>query len=98
MIKPAGYRMLIKPVEVEEKTAGGIILPEQVLEKDQQAQIFGTVVAMGEFCFKEYPANWCQVGDMVSTTRYVGFAITDPASHEQFRLINDLDVMAVITP
>ena len=96
MIVPAGYRVLIKPVEVEEKTAGGINLPDQVKEKDQNAQIFGTVVAVGEFAFREYPAHWVKRGDMVSTARYAGFSITDPGTGDSFRIINDLDVLAVV--
>ena len=42
-IKPLGDRVLIKPLESEEKTAGGIILPDTAKEKPQQ----GEVVAVG---------------------------------------------------
>ena len=42
-IRPLDDRVLIKPTESEEKTAGGIVLPDSAKEKPQQ----GTVVARG---------------------------------------------------
>jgi len=42
-IKPIGERALIKPIKEEEKTAGGIYLPESAKEKRKQ----GTVVDIG---------------------------------------------------
>jgi len=41
--KPNEDRVLVKPAEAEEKTAGGIIIPDTAKEKPQQ----GTVVAVG---------------------------------------------------
>lgn len=36
-IKPLGERLLIKPVKVEEKTAGGIYIPEEAKKEKKQA-------------------------------------------------------------
>lgn len=95
-IIPAGYRLLIKPQEVEEKTAGGIYIPDQVKDKDQAAQMHSTVVAIGKDAFKEYPKRWCDIGDTVLTAKYIGQNVTDPENGEEYRLINDLDVLAVV--
>jgi chaperonin GroES len=42
-IKPLGDRIVVKPMEAEEKTKGGIILPDTVKEKPVE----GTIVAAG---------------------------------------------------
>ena len=42
-MKPLGDRVIVEPLEQEEKTASGIILPETAKEKPQQ----GTVLAVG---------------------------------------------------
>ena len=44
-IVPLGERVLVKPVKEEEKTAGGIYIPQSAQEKKKQ----GTVVAVGTF-------------------------------------------------
>ena len=97
MLKALGYRMLIEVAEVEEKTAGGIVLPQATIEADQNAQEFGKVVDIGEFAFREYPARWCQIGDVVSFQKYVGKVIIDPETKKKFRVINDIDVHCVVS-
>lgn len=92
MIIPAGYRMLLKMDEVEEVTAGGIILPQQTKDADEAAQEWGTVVALGPFCYHDYQRPWCGVGDKVSITRYAGKVVIDRATGEKLRAINDIDI------
>ena len=48
-LKPLGDRLLVKPIEQEEKTASGIILPETAKEKPQE----GEVLAVGPGSRKE---------------------------------------------
>ena len=96
MLKALGYRMLIEIEEVPEATSGGIILAPQTIEADTAAQEFGTVVDIGEFCFKEYPVAWCKVGDVVSFQKYVGKVIVDPETQKKYRVINDIDVHCVV--
>ncbi|MFH1269976.1 MAG: co-chaperone GroES, partial [Candidatus Omnitrophota bacterium] len=43
-IKPLGDRVVVKPLEAESKTKGGIVLPDTVKEKPQE----GKVVAVGK--------------------------------------------------
>lgn len=98
MLVPAGHRVLVKPDTVEEVTKGGIILTATVKEKDELAGIFGTVVAVGDTAWKDYSSGepWAKVGDRVAFAKYGGFIIADPATDEQFRLLNDEDIVAVI--
>ena len=98
MIEPAGHRVLVTPEKVDERTAGGLFLPDQAKDARTQSQIFGTVVAVGKNAFKAFDDghSWCEVGDKIAFAKYGGFIIEDPETKEQFRLLNDEDVCAVI--
>jgi chaperonin GroES len=96
MIKPCGYRVLLKPEEVEEKTKGGIVIPEAIRDKDQFRQQISTVVAIGEFSFQDYPGQWYKVGDTVLTKEFPGICVKDRDSGESYRLVNDTDILAVL--
>ena len=97
MIVPAGYRVLIKPDKIEEKTAGGIIIPESSREREQFKQMVSTVVSIGEFAFEDYKGHWYKVGDRVVTKEYPGVIVKDPENGEEYRLINDADVLAILS-
>lgn len=69
-------RVLIKPAAAEEKTAGGIIIPDTAKEKPQK----GTVVAAGPGKYAEQTGNLIpvkqQVGDVVLYGKYAGTEIS----------------------
>lgn len=50
-IYPTGRRVVVRPDEIEETTAGGIIIRKQDAERHQQAQSTGTFVAAGPECW-----------------------------------------------
>lgn len=95
--KPAGYRLLIACPKVEEKTKGGIYIPDDLKKKEEHASIVGYVVAMGADAYmdpKRYPDGpWCKEGDWVLFRAYSGtrFNVNDV----EFRVINDDTVEAV---
>tara|TARA_R100000005_G_C4820576_1_gene102127 strand:- start:145 stop:516 length:372 start_codon:yes stop_codon:yes gene_type:complete len=98
MPEPKGYKLLISPVEVEEKTEGGVIMPDQIRDAEGIASIIGYVVSMGPDAYKDkekFPTGpWCKKGDFVIFRSYSGtrFKIH---THE-FRIINDDTVEAVV--
>ena len=96
MIYPAGHRVLVKVEEVEEKTKGGIFIVNA--DKQTEANIFGEIVAVGPTAWRAFDDGdaWAQVGDKVAFAKYGGFIIEDPETKEQFRLLNDEDITAVI--
>jgi len=73
-IKPLEYRILVLPKEVETKTAGGIILPDDKMEKDGFQRREGILVDMSPmaFTFPDWPADQPKpkVGDRVMFARY----------------------------
>ena len=52
MIEPAGHRVLVKVEEIEEKTQGGLYIPKTVADKETEANIFGTIIALGKTAWR----------------------------------------------
>ena len=96
--KPTGWRLLVLPFKMEEKTKGGIVLAETTLEKQQVASQVGLVMARGPDCYKDkerYPEGpWCKEKDWVMFARYAGSRIKIDGG--EMRLLNDDEVLATI--
>jgi len=59
------------------------------------AQINGVVIELGTTAYADQDSPWCYVGDRVIIGKYAGL-IYDGADGKKYRVINDLDVVAVI--
>ena len=95
-IKPVGWRVLIKPKEVLEKSKGGIILStEKTKEREQMANTTGVVIAMGSQCYGDEPAPWCAVGDKVIFAKYAGL-LYKGKDGESYRMVNDKDITGTL--
>jgi len=98
MPKPKGYKLLISPVQVEEKTEGGVYVPDAIRDAEGIASIVGFVVKMGEDAYKDknkFPNGaYCKEGDFVIFRSYSGTRFK--IHNEEFRLINDDTVEAVV--
>ena len=96
--KPTGWRMIVLPFKMKEKTKGGLVLAETTLERQQVASQVGLVLAMGPQCYKDkerYPEGpWCKVNDWVMFARYAGSRIKIDGG--EMRLLNDDEVLATI--
>ena len=96
--KPTGWRMLVLPFKMKDKTKGGVILAEDTLERQQVASQVGLVMAMGPQCYKDkerYPEGpWCKEKDWVMFARYAGSRIKIEGG--EMRLLNDDEVLATI--
>jgi chaperonin GroES len=97
MIQPAGHRVLVKVEEAEKVTKGGILIPENVQDRNTEAASIGVVVAVGPTAWAAFDDGtpWAAVGDKVAFAQYGGKKITDPATEETFRVLNDEDIIAV---
>ena len=96
--KPTGWRLLVLPFKMKEKTKGGLVLAETTLEKQQVASQVGLVMAMGPDCYgdkERYPDGpWCKVNDWIMFARYAGSRIKIDGG--EMRLLNDDEVLATI--
>lgn len=92
-IKPLGDRVLIKRLEAEEKTAGGIVLPDTAKEKPKQ----GRVVALGngrQLDSGEVAPLQLSEGDTVLFGSFAGTEVT--VEGEEYLLMSESDVLAII--
>jgi chaperonin GroES len=96
--KPTGWRLLVLPFKMKDKTKGGVILAEDTLERQQVASQVGLVLAMGPQCYKDkerYPEGpWCKVNDWVMFARYAGSRVKIEGG--EIRMLNDDEVLATI--
>ncbi|HXH19378.1 MAG TPA: co-chaperone GroES [Chitinophagales bacterium] len=87
-IKPLADRVLVKAQAAEEKTKGGIIIPDTAKEKPQK----GEVVAVGSGK-KDEPIT-VKVGDTVLYGKYAGTEIN--IDGEDYLIMRESDILAVI--
>ena len=90
MIQPLGKRVLVKPLEKEEKTKGGLYIPETASENNRSQE--GEVMVLG-VCKKDH-AFKVKVGDRIFFKKY---------SSEEFELegqkyiiVEEKDILAII--
>ena len=96
--KPTGWRMLVLPFKMKEKTKGGIIIAEPSLERQQVASQCGLVLRMGPDCYTDkerYPDGpWCKEKDWVIFARYAGSRIKIEGG--EVRMLNDDEILATV--
>jgi len=96
--KPTGWRMLVLPFRMDEKTKGGILLGGETIDRQQVASQCGSVLAMGDACYRDkerYPNGpWCKVGDWVVFARYAGSRIEIEGG--EVRLLNEDEILATV--
>ena len=98
-IEPKGVTVLIKPKKVDDKSAGGILIPVSVRNREQAAVTEGEVIAIGPSAWADYEENdGVQVGDWVAYAQYAGHFIADPEGKDRdgYVIVNDQDIKAVI--
>lgn len=92
MLQPLGDRVLIKPLAAEEKSAGGIILPEKAQEKPREGEVIA--VGPGKLNDKgERKVLTVKQGDVVVYSEYGGTEIAYEGT--DYLLIDEGSILAV---
>jgi len=95
-INPVGWRILVKPQEINETSAGGIIVTTgSFKDREQLGNTTGIVVAMGDQCYADEPTPWCAVGNKVIFAKYAGLMYLGKDG-QQYRMINDKDITGTL--
>ena len=92
-IKPLADRVVVKPAAAEEKTKGGIILPDTAKEKP----VIGEIVAAGPGKVMENGTRVAlevKVGDKVLYGKYSGTEVT--LDGEEFMIMRESDLFAIL--
>lgn len=98
--QPTGWRVLVMPYKGKAKTDGGLILPEQVREREALATVVAYVLKIGPAAYQDpnkfgdSPEPWCKEGQWVCIGRYAGSRFKIEGG--EVRIINDDEVIATI--
>jgi len=92
-LRPLDDRVIVQPIEAEEKTAGGIVLPDTAKEKPQR----GTVLAVGPGRLLENGQRGqlsVQIGDEVIYGKYGGSDVK--VNGEEVKILRESDILAKV--
>ena len=92
--QPLGDRIIIKPLEAESKTKGGILLPDTVKEKPQE----GKVVAVGKGKVLDngtVQKPEVKEGDVVLYAKYAGTEVS-AKDGEDYLIVREEDILAIV--
>ena len=94
-VTPLHDRVIVKPAKAEEKTAGGIIIPDTAKEKPQK----GTVIAVGKGKYAEQTGNLIPMqvkeGDTVMYGKYGGTEIS--INGEDYLIMRSSDILMKVS-
>lgn len=92
-IKPLFDNVLAKPLKPEEKTAGGIFLPETSKEKPQMMEVMAVGDGAVDQNGKKIPMV-VKVGQKILTTKWGGNEVK--VDNEEWKLVKQSDILAVV--
>lgn len=110
MFHPAGHRIVVRCIELDEISKGGILIPDEVQRREQFSMTVGYLVEAGELAWWDWGdgnkrgKHWAKPGQRVLFAKYGGSEFTqrikDPANNNlikevKFRLLNDEDILAI---
>jgi chaperonin GroES len=90
-IRPLDDRVVVEPLEAEEKTAGGILLPDTAKEKPQRGKVLAVGAGKLNDDGKREPVG-VAVGDLVLYGRYAGNDIE--ISGKEVKIMRESDILA----
>lgn len=92
-LKPLSDRVIVQPLEEEERTAGGILLPDTAKERPQQ----GKVVAVGPGRVNDEGQRLemsVKVGDRVVYGKYAGTEVV--LEGDEYLILSENDILAIV--
>jgi chaperonin GroES len=92
-LKPLGDRLIVEPIEQEERTSSGIVLPETAKEKPMQ----GKVLALGPGARQEDGSRLAMdvsKGDTVLYAKYAGAEVK--IENKKYLILKESDVLAIV--
>lgn len=92
-LKPLADRLVVKPLEQEETTASGIILPETAKEKPQEGEVLAVGPGRVGDDNDRIPMD-VKVGDIVLFAKYGGTEVK--LEDEKYLILKESDVLAIV--
>lgn len=91
-LRPLGDRIVVKVIDKEEKTKGGIVLPDTAKEKPQKGEVIA--VGTGEIIDGQRVPLEVKVGDKIIFSKYAGTEVK--IDDQEYLILKQSDVLAVI--
>ena len=92
-LKPLGNRVVVEPIEQEDVTAGGIVLPETAKEKPQKGKVLSAGPGDRDENGKRIPMD-VSVGDSVLYAKYAGTEIK--IDGKKLLILRETDLLAIV--
>jgi chaperonin GroES len=92
-LKPLGNRVVVEPIEQEEMTAGGIVLPETAKEKPQKGSVLAVGPGERDDDGKHIPMD-VKEGDTVLFAKYSGTEIK--VDGKKLLILRESDLLAIV--
>jgi len=92
-LKPLGSRLVVEPIEQEDVTASGIVLPETAKEKPQRAKVLAVGPGDRDDAGKRIQLD-VKVGDVVLYAKYSGTEIK--VEGQKLLILKESDVLALV--
>lgn len=92
-LKPLGNRVVVEPIEQEDITAGGIVLPETAKEKPQKGKVLSVGPGDRDEDGKRIPMD-VSVGDTVLYAKYAGTEIK--IDGKKLLILRETDLLAIV--
>ncbi|MGQ9585948.1 MAG: co-chaperone GroES [Anaerolineae bacterium] len=93
-VRPLGDRVVVEPIEQEEKTASGIILPETAKEKPQEGKIIAVGPGRRDDEGKRVPMD-VKEGDRVLFAKYAGTEVKLEGD-KKILILKEADILAIV--
>ena len=95
---PCGYKIVLFPLKLDNKTSSGIHLTDQTVEESQISTNICKVLKIGSDCYldkSKFPSGpFCKVDDWVIIAKYAGARIKIDGG--ELRIVNDDEIMAKV--
>jgi chaperonin GroES len=92
-LKPLGSRVVIEPLDTEDVTAGGIVLPETAKEKPQKGKVLSIGAGDRDESGKRIPMD-VKAGDTVLFAKYAGTEIK--VDGKKLLILRESDLLAIV--
>jgi chaperonin GroES len=92
-LRPLGDRVWVEPIEQEEMTASGIVLPETAKEKPQQGKVLAVGLGLRNDKGERQPLD-VEVGDRVLFAKYAGTEVKQDRT--KYLIMRESDILAIV--
>jgi len=93
-LKPLGDRVIVEPLEQEEKTASGLLLPETAKEKPQEGLVVAAGLGRWDEEGKKRLEMEVKVGDKVIFAKYSGSEVK--MGDKKYLILSEKDILAIV--